>query len=139
MSGNHSRDARLPHQLEELLEHPLCGVRVEIAGRLIGKEDLGVVGNSTGDGDALLLAAGKLRRPVIPALLETKGLQELLAPRLRLVAGQAENQLRQHHVLERRELRQEVVELIDEAHLHAAYASLLFVREAAAVEAVDHN
>ena len=34
---------------------------VEISGRLIGEENSGLVGEGTGDGDALLLAAGKLR------------------------------------------------------------------------------
>ena len=45
-------------------------------------------------------------------------------------ARQPEDELRQHDVLERRELRQEMVELIDEANLHAAHAGLLACRSA---------
>ena len=40
------------------------GVRVEIAGRLVGQQHARRVGDRAGDGDALLLAAGQFRRPV---------------------------------------------------------------------------
>src|SRR6201996_5656501 len=46
------------------VEHPTSGARIEIAGGLVGQKDARTVGQRAGDGDALLLAAGKLRRPV---------------------------------------------------------------------------
>ncbi len=47
-------------ELAEELEDHLAGVRVEVAGRFVGEDDLGIVDQRAGDGDALLLAAGKL-------------------------------------------------------------------------------
>ena len=43
---------------------------IEIAGRLVGQKNARRVGDRARDGDALLLAAGQLRRPVRQAILE---------------------------------------------------------------------
>ena len=50
-----------PSSLVELLEHLqdfLAGVRVEVAGRLVGEQQRRAVDQRPGDGHALLLAAG---------------------------------------------------------------------------------
>ena len=52
------------HQLGQRVEHVLGGARVEIAGRLVGQQDARRVGDRARDRDALLLAAGELRRAV---------------------------------------------------------------------------
>ena len=59
------------------------GAHVEIAGRLVGQEDARRVGDRPGNGDALLLAAGKLRRPVHQPLLEPEIGQQLHGARPR--------------------------------------------------------
>ena len=41
---------------------------VEVAGRLVGEDQLGVADQGAGDGDALLLAARELARPVLGAV-----------------------------------------------------------------------
>ena len=46
--------------------------RVEVAGRLIRQNEFGVVDQAAGDRHALLLAAGKLRRPVIQPLAQAR-------------------------------------------------------------------
>jgi hypothetical protein len=46
-------------------KHLRRGFRIEIAGRFIGQQQTRLVGKSTRNGDALLLAARKLRRLVI--------------------------------------------------------------------------
>src|SRR4029453_15006093 len=125
VGGNDRGHAPLAHELQELLENALGGRRIEIAGRLVGEKHLGTVGHGAGNSDALLLAARELRRAMIPALFETERAEQLLRPRLGLVAAHTENELRQDHILERRELGQEMMELIDEADLHAPHASLL--------------
>ena len=51
--------------LAQHLEHLLAGLGVERAGRLVGQDDVRVVGERAGDGDALALAAGKLVRPLV--------------------------------------------------------------------------
>jgi hypothetical protein len=45
---------------------------VKIAGWLVGEYDAGLRDHSTGDGHALALAAGHLRRAVVRAMLETE-------------------------------------------------------------------
>src|SRR5262245_22166579 len=76
---------------------------------------------------------------MIPPLLESERAEQILRPRLGLVAADAENELRQHHILERRELRQEMMELIDEADLHAPHAGLVVVGKLGAIDAVDED
>ena len=100
---------------------------------------MGLVGERASDRDALLLAAGKLRRPVVPALGKPERAEQLLGPRLGPAARQPEDELRQHDVLQRREFRQEVVKLIDEANLHPPDAGLLLVVQPHAIDAVDEH
>ena len=65
--------------------------------------------------------------------------QQLRGARLRLARGHAADQLRHHDVLERRELRQQLVELVDEAHRAAPHARTLRIAQARAVDAVDDD
>ena len=53
-------------------EHLLRGARVEVAGRLVGEQDARRVGDRARDRDALLLAARKLRRPVLSRSLRPR-------------------------------------------------------------------
>ena len=101
------------------------GARIEIAGRLVGQQDARRIGDRARDGDALLLAAGKLRRAVRQPILQPEIGQQLGGARRAPPARQAADHLRQHHVLHRREFRQQMVKLIDEADLGAADARAL--------------
>ena len=67
-------------QLEQL-EDLAGGGAVEVAGRLVGHEQVGIGDDGPGDRHALLLAAGKLARIMVLALL------------------QADDPQRRHHVL----------------------------------------
>ncbi|GJE44510.1 hypothetical protein AEGHOMDF_3698 [Methylobacterium soli] len=102
-------------------------VRVEIAGGLVGQQQARPVGDRPRDGDALLLAARQLRRPVHQPVLEAEEAQKLGGAAPRLLAREPADELGHHHVLLRRELGQQVVELVDEAHLLAAQARALGV------------
>src|SRR3974377_899631 len=56
-------DGGKPRGLQELtqrVEDVVGGVLVEIAGRLVGKQDAWRIGDGTRDGDALLLAAREM-------------------------------------------------------------------------------
>ena len=55
-------------QLFEDRHHLFAGVAVERTGRFIRQDHLPAVHQGAGDADALLLAAGKLARPVVDAL-----------------------------------------------------------------------
>ena len=54
-----------------------AGVRVEVAGRFVGENDFGIIDQRAGDGDALLLAAGKLHGPVLAAVFQFHQLERL--------------------------------------------------------------
>jgi hypothetical protein len=54
----------------EDVHHRFAVGAVEIAGRLVGEDQVRLGGERAGDGDALLLAAGKLLRAVAGAVAE---------------------------------------------------------------------
>ena len=77
------------HGLAELVdraaqqpEHLGGGLGVEVAGRLVGEDHGGARDQRAGDGDALLLAARQLRRPVREAVAEADGVDERAEPLL---------------------------------------------------------
>ena len=76
---------------------------------------------------------------MVPPFGEPEGPEQLLGTRLGLGAAAPHDQLWELGVLQSRELGQQMVELIDEADLHAPHARLLFVGELDAVDAVDQH
>ena len=71
------RRAALAHDLDQLGEHRLGRVRVEVAGGLVGEDEGRGVGERAGDGDALLLAAGEAGRAVGEAVGEAQPVEEV--------------------------------------------------------------
>ncbi len=63
--GDQHDGAPFEVEVREDREHVLGGVRVEVAGRLVGEDQRGVGDDRAGDGDALLLAAGELGGEVV--------------------------------------------------------------------------
>ena len=102
-------------------QHQLAGLVVERAGGLVAQQHLGPLGDGAGDGDALLLAAGELRRKVVEALAEAD--QLAAPPRARI--GAARDLGDQRDVLARGQARDQVVELEDEADVLAPVAGQL--------------
>ncbi len=76
---------------DQRLEDVRRGVRIEIAGRLVGEEEARRVGNRAGDGDPLLLAARQFGRPMREPLAEAEEGEELRrrAPAPRSSRGRA--------------------------------------------------
>ena len=71
--SNH--DDGLTELLIELAKHAedvFRGRGIEVTGGLVGKKDLGLGDDGAGDGHALLLAAGELRRLVLQAFLQAE-------------------------------------------------------------------
>ncbi len=89
--------------------HDLVGrAAVEGARRLVRKQELRIVDERAGDGDALLLAAGQLPGRVIHAIAEADLLQALLR-HLDAVGGPRMGvEQRQHHLVECRRARQQI-------------------------------
>ena len=54
-----------PLQPEQQIDHMAAGLAVEVAGRLVGENELRPAAQGARDGDALLLAARELRREMI--------------------------------------------------------------------------
>src|SRR5215470_14068308 len=74
---------------------------VEVADRLVGEDERGIVDESPGNRDALLLAAAQFRRPMPRAIAKTDCVEQLRgAPWIRSMLRQH----RQKNVLERCQL-----------------------------------
>jgi Cu(I)/Ag(I) efflux system membrane protein CusA/SilA len=85
-------------------EDPARGLLVEIAGRLVGQQDVRAVRHGARDRDPLLLAAGKPRRPMALTRGDAEHLQQLARPLGGGAAALAGQHVGQHDVLERAEL-----------------------------------
>ena len=100
------------------LEDLGAGVRVEVAGRLVGEQHGRLADQRAGDRDPLLLAARELRRAVVATLGEADALDHRLDPvAVGLAAGELEAEL---DVLLRGQDREQVEGLEDEADRVAA-------------------
>ena len=117
----------------------LGGLRVEVAGRLVGEDELGLVDERARDRHALLLSAGELARLVVlPARQAHDGEAPprlLLALPRRVTAVRVDQ--RQLDVLERRRAREQVEGLEDEADLPVADLRPLVAVELRDVHAVE--
>ena len=102
------------HFVEEI-EERLRRVRIETAGRLIGEEDSRTVDERAGERNALLLAGRELRRTVEGPIAQADPLEEWTRARLAGRFGPAREDLRERHILDRREVRQESERLEHEA------------------------
>ena len=96
-------DAALPRRLFRLVDDELFVCDIEIAGRLVKNEQTRLLHERAGDGDLLLLAAGKLLRVAVGERLELhfgknalRGLK-ILAARLHAEAGDPPKQDRVEH------------------------------------------
>ena len=58
------------------------GLRVDVAGRLVGEHDLGPAGERARDGDALLLTARQLRRPMLEPRAQADDVDDVVEPGL---------------------------------------------------------
>ena len=103
-------------QFEKQTVDLLLGRRIQIARRLVGEEHGRLVDQGPGDGDALLLPAGQFRRFVVQAFPEPHLAEQASGTFTGLPHRSPGDQCRNHDILPRGELRQQVVGLEYETH-----------------------
>src|SRR5436190_8567793 len=120
--------------VDEQVDDLVAGAGIEVAGRLVGEQDRGLVGEGARDRHALLLASRELRRIVMAPRPEADLGQELIGADARIgLPGDLE---RHAHVLPRGQRGQQVKELEDEADALAAEPRELVFRQRGDVGAV---
>ena len=83
---------------DEILHHLLGGHRVQCGHRLIRQDDLGVLGQGSGQGHPLLLAAGQLIRPDIGLIQNAHLIQALQGQDLILLAKRPQQHPPKGHI-----------------------------------------
>src|SRR5581483_5359463 len=109
------RRAALGGEPGEQVDHVGARFRVEVPGRLVGEDYPRLDGERARDRDALLLAAGELRRQVVCPLGEADLAQEREGAQPQLLARNSRRGEAGLDVLERRQRRDQVELLEDEA------------------------
>jgi len=112
-------------ELAEEVHHGVAVLGVEVAGRLVREEDGRLAGQRAGDGDALLLAAGELRRKVLRAMQHADALERRFDALLAVRGRQFAIRQRQVDVLGDGQVADQVEGLEDEADLAVANARAL--------------
>ncbi len=115
MGRDQAGGAFVADQRLECAEHQFARCGIEVAGRLVGEDDARMVGRGAGDGHALLLAARQFCRAMRAPRPHAEEVQQFAAARVGLAARPAGDELRDRDVLERGELGEQMVELIDVA------------------------
>src|SRR3970040_1745515 len=71
------RGPPLSIQLHQEIDHGAARVGVQVAGGLVGEQDLGIAGEGAGDRHPLLLTPGELCRVVVDPVRQAHALQQL--------------------------------------------------------------
>ena len=99
--------ALLAHEVGEQVVGEHRVLAVELAGRLVGQQQLRPVGQRGAHGDALLLAARELRRPRLAAVAEPDALEQLVRAGQALPSRRARERRLERDQLARAEVRVE--------------------------------
>ena len=120
MRNNDNGLAQFFPEPEEERMNLFLGAGIQVAGGFIGKQNGGGIYQGAGNGHALLLAAGEFRRLVLQSFCQAHRTQEFFCLFTGLTGFFAANQGGNHHVLQRRKFRQQVVRLEHEANFTVA-------------------
>ncbi|MCY1410087.1 hypothetical protein D9M71_254500 [compost metagenome] len=118
--GDQDQRVALGGQLVEQRHHLLAAAAVQRAGRFVGEDDAAAVHQRAGDGNPLLLAAGKLVRAIVQAFAEPQALQQFSGAHGAFFGRPAGVEGRHFDVLPRAAGGNQVVTLEDETERLAA-------------------
>ncbi len=110
---------------------------VEVAGRLVGEDQLGLGDEGAGDRDALLLAARELAGAMARAMGDADLVHHLVDTALALGGGDVVVEQGQLDILAHRQLVDQVEALEDEADVGLAHVGELALREAGDLLSVE--
>src|SRR5216684_3219032 len=116
---DHDDGASLSVHFTQFAEHDFFIYGIQVAGGLVGEDDVRVVDQGAGDADALLFATGKLRGQMVSAVFKTNVIERGQSFSL---VRHAVKVLRQHDVFECGEVGDQMELLEDEANLFCAKA-----------------
>ena len=129
--GDHHDGGALLVELGEQVHHLLAVLAVEVAGGLVGEDELGVGDHGAGDGHTLLLSARQLLREVLGPVGDGHPLHHRRDPLLALRRADVQVAQRQLDVLIDVQLVDEVEALEHEADVAFAELGALLLLQAA--------
>jgi hypothetical protein len=132
--GDHDDGVAFGMEITQQGHDPLLVVLVEIAGRLVGEDDLGLIDQGAGNTDALLLAARELSGQMVKPMAKADPIEGVTG--LTLVDNAMEI-LCQHDVLERCEVGDEVELLEDQTDGITSKAGKIAAAQGRNVGAID--
>lgn len=135
---HHQRRAVLRRQLGEDVKHRLSIHRVQRASRFICQQNSGPVHDGSGDRGPLRLAPGDCRRPTISDPGDPEAIEHVEGTTTSGPLTLTRQHQRQHHVLDQRQIRNQIAGLEHQAHALQPKVATAFVahaRQHIAVEA----
>ena len=137
MADDHDRRLLVGREAAEEAHRLGSVVGVEVGGWLVGEDQAGVVGDRSGDRDALLLAAGELLYREVGSLAESESLDQLCGALVRSTPVGAGDVERDFDVLACAQSADEIEVLKDEAEGASAEARERPLREMGDVRPCD--
>lgn len=126
-------------QLGDQRVEALAVTIVQIPGRLVGQDDGRFIDEGTGNRNTLLLAAGELGRAMGHPFGESHFGEEAHRPQLGLLLIRPVQQAWHHNILERGELREQVVKLENESEIAVPYTVELQLAALTGIGPPDEN
>ena len=112
---------------------------VEVAGGLVGEDQLGVVHQGTGHRNTLLLPSRQLRGFVPYPISKFQKIKKFLRSFESFLTTFSGDERGHRHILQRRELGQQMVELIDETDMPVSELRQLVVGQTVEIHAVNDH
>jgi hypothetical protein len=123
VGGDEGRQLMIAMQPRDQLEDRFRCAGIEISGGLVGQQDFRLSDERSGQGDALLFTARKLSGPVMRTLFQAYFAQPFRRFLAGILPSITSQEKRHRHILERGKLRQQVMELPNEADFPIAKSS----------------